>query len=121
MPRQRVEQILSASAAVAIVTSSAILSENAWLQDAGVSVVLDVDEWLSLEEGPRAAAPSVAELDAAVSEMTGGRAALPRELAYLIFTSGSTGQPKGVCCHHEGAMNTNLDLIDRFDLGRRFL
>jgi len=41
----------------------------------------------------------------------------PRELAYLIYTSGSTGVPKGVCCHHQGAVNTCLDLNERFDVG----
>ena len=40
-----------------------------------------------------------------------------RSMAYLIYTSGSTGKPKGVCCHHQGAMNTNMDLIERFDIG----
>ena len=32
----------------------------------------------------------------------------PRDMACLIYTSGSTGKPKGVCCHHQGAMNTNM-------------
>jgi len=41
---------------------------------------------------------------------------LARDMAYLIYTSGSTGTPKGVRCHHQGAMNTNIDLIERFDL-----
>ena len=31
---------------------------------------------------------------------------MSRDLAYVIYTSGSTGVPKGVGCHHEGAMNT---------------
>eukprot|EP00471_Norrisiella_sphaerica_P002948 CAMPEP_0184480370 /NCGR_PEP_ID=MMETSP0113_2-20130426/1872_1 /TAXON_ID=91329 /ORGANISM="Norrisiella sphaerica, Strain BC52" /LENGTH=1235 /DNA_ID=CAMNT_0026858805 /DNA_START=178 /DNA_END=3882 /DNA_ORIENTATION=- len=37
-----------------------------------------------------------------------------QQLAYLIYTSGSTGVPKGVRCHHMGAMNTILDLNSRF-------
>ena len=41
----------------------------------------------------------------------------PMDLAYLIYTSGSTGVPKGVCCHHQGAMNTIDHLTERFSIG----
>lgn len=37
--------------------------------------------------------------------------------AYIIFTSGSTGRPKGVSISHKSAMNTILDIIDRFNVG----
>jgi pyochelin synthetase len=36
------------------------------------------------------------------------------DLAYVIFTSGSTGQPKGVMIDHRGAINTVLDMNQRF-------
>ena len=39
------------------------------------------------------------------------------DLAYLIYTSGSTGQPKGVMIDHRGAVNTILDINQRFDVG----
>ena len=39
------------------------------------------------------------------------------DLAYVIFTSGSTGQPKGVAIEHLGAVNTILDLQERFAVG----
>lgn len=35
-------------------------------------------------------------------------------LAYVIFTSGSTGKPKGVKITHRSAVNTVLDMNDRF-------
>lgn len=42
---------------------------------------------------------------------------LPEHLAYVIFTSGSTGQPKGVAIDHRGALNTIVDVNQRFQVG----
>ncbi|MFG2844263.1 amino acid adenylation domain-containing protein [Kitasatospora sp. NPDC048296] len=39
------------------------------------------------------------------------------DLAYVIYTSGSTGQPKGVMISHRGALNTVLDVNERFGIG----
>ncbi|WP_095980634.1 non-ribosomal peptide synthetase [Melittangium boletus] len=36
------------------------------------------------------------------------------ELAYVIYTSGSTGHPKGVMIDHRGALNTVVDINQRF-------
>lgn len=36
--------------------------------------------------------------------------------AYIIYTSGSTGEPKGVIISHEAAVNTILDINDRFSV-----
>jgi amino acid adenylation domain-containing protein len=41
----------------------------------------------------------------------------PDDLAYVIYTSGSTGRPKGVAIDHRGAVNTVLDINERFGLG----
>ncbi|HVR09591.1 MAG TPA: amino acid adenylation domain-containing protein, partial [Thermoanaerobaculia bacterium] len=38
-------------------------------------------------------------------------------IAYVIFTSGSTGLPKGVVIDHRGAVNTVLDVNERFAVG----
>ncbi|REF43107.1 amino acid adenylation domain-containing protein [Serratia ficaria] len=42
----------------------------------------------------------------------------PHSLAYIIFTSGSTGVPKGVEIAHRAALNTCLDINQRFALGQ---
>ncbi|HBT89718.1 non-ribosomal peptide synthetase [Desulfobacter sp.] len=39
------------------------------------------------------------------------------DLAYVIYTSGSTGKPKGVKINHRGAVNTILDINQRFNVG----
>ncbi|MDR0269648.1 non-ribosomal peptide synthetase, partial [Paenibacillus sp.] len=41
----------------------------------------------------------------------------PEDLAYVIYTSGSTGTPKGVMNNHQGAVNTILDVNQRFSVG----
>jgi len=40
----------------------------------------------------------------------------PSDLAYVIYTSGSTGKPKGVMIDHRGAVNTILDINQRFQV-----
>ena len=54
-------------------------------------------------------------LDTRAKAMAGGPVE-PRDLAYLIYTSGSTGVPKGVGCHHEGAVNTLDDVNSRHNV-----
>ncbi|MEC4812395.1 MAG: amino acid adenylation domain-containing protein [Scytonema sp. PMC 1069.18] len=41
----------------------------------------------------------------------------PEDLAYVIYTSGSTGQPKGVAICHQSAVNTIVDINERFQVG----
>ncbi|MEM7715740.1 MAG: amino acid adenylation domain-containing protein, partial [Cyanobacteria bacterium P01_A01_bin.68] len=40
----------------------------------------------------------------------------PSTLAYTIYTSGSTGLPKGVMISHQSAVNTILDINQRFEI-----
>jgi amino acid adenylation domain-containing protein len=39
------------------------------------------------------------------------------DVAYVLFTSGSTGIPKGVTIDHRGALNTVVDVNQRFSVG----
>jgi len=41
----------------------------------------------------------------------------PQLLAYIIYTSGTTGVPKGVMINHLGAVNTILDINQRWNVG----
>ena len=41
------------------------------------------------------------------------------DLAYVIYTSGSTGKPKGVMIDHRGAVNTILDINQRFQVSAK--
>jgi amino acid adenylation domain-containing protein len=48
------------------------------------------------------------------SDQNLSRETIPENLAYLIYTSGSTGKPKGVMIDHRGAVNTIMDINQRF-------
>lgn len=70
------------------------------------------------------------EPTAGVTQVPVQRVAVPRDiafeahpdltdedLAYVIFTSGSTGVPKGVMIDHRSAVNTLVDINERFAVG----
>ena len=106
-PESRIRKVLEMSKAVAVLTQTHVLEREPWLLQALDLPVVDVSKsfGLSLEQ-------------ILVNEPVHPNATVlkPDDLAYLIYTSGSTGVPKGVCCHHIGAMNTILDLNDRFQV-----
>src|SRR5262249_22305174 len=59
----------------------------------------------------------VDELPGEVPDAPVENLAAPSDLAYVIFTSGSTGEPKGVMIEHRAALNTVLDVNERFGVG----
>ncbi len=102
LPEERVHQLLHEGEVQWAVTTPAMSTAFDWPE--GV-------EPLAVPEGepePLTAAAAAALADVAVR---------PDDLAYVIFTSGSTGRPKGVMIDHRGAVNTVLDLNQRYGLG----
>jgi len=88
-------------------------------QKADVKIVL-TQSWLDLniEENRSIHLVEVDTFDfSSYSEDTIPARVNPDDLAYVIFTSGSTGDPKGVMISHQSAMNTILDINDRFSIG----
>ncbi|MFD4371110.1 amino acid adenylation domain-containing protein [Streptomyces sp. NPDC058486] len=102
LPDERVRLLLEHGRARAVLTQGRILRDG---DDrfTGVPAVLRVDE-LPLEEN-------------AADDLWLDGPATPGDLAYVIFTSGSTGLPKGVMIDHRGALNTVVDINDRFGVG----
>ena len=104
-PETRIEQLLKVSGAVAVIHTKNSLGNactNLPTIEVSESMLMDEEDTDSIVEASGA--------------FTDGIMHKPRDLAYLIYTSGSTGKPKGVCCHHQGAINTNVDLVERFEI-----
>ena len=108
--------------------------DPAWPQDrrdyvlahAGVDVVLTQERFRDALAWPDAVtllAVDTLELSRAPAEASANSQSSARrvpdrgDLAYVIFTSGSTGKPKGVAIEHGSAMNTVLDINQRYGVG----
>ena len=102
LPDDRVRLLLEHGQARAVLTQGRV-AQGGEERFAGVPAVFRVDE-LPLESE----AADALDLDGP---------ATPDDLAYVIFTSGSTGLPKGVMIDHRGALNTVVDVNDRFGVG----
>eukprot|EP01038_Epipyxis_sp_PR26KG_P005861 gene5861-8085_t len=110
----RIRQVLQLSNAVAIMSQSHLLSSSSWswLKELGIPVV-DVD---FICGDMLLGKTDAINRDNITSQLSSIPQSSPDDLAYLIYTSGSTGVPKGVCCHHVGAINTLCDLNDYFSI-----
>lgn len=96
-PAKRLAMLVEQSQAKVVLTQSS-LAEKISLP-AGVQVI-EVDQQEPVEPGTASLPP--------VQKTT--------DLAYVIYTSGSTGTPKGVAIDHRGAVNTILDINQRFSV-----
>ncbi len=87
------------------------------LQETQVQIIL-TQSWLdtSLEWGDNFTRVCVDTLSFSSNTDIPNPIQQPTDLAYIIYTSGSTGTPKGVMIDHRGAVNTILDINQRFNV-----
>jgi pyochelin synthetase len=97
LPQERREYLLKNSEVLVVLTQPWLARQLSWSDDI-VRLCIDRDDWT--DESTQALEPVQAAED----------------LAYLIYTSGSTGLPKGVKIDHRGAVNTILDINQRFQV-----
>ncbi len=99
LPEERRLQLFSDAKSVLVLTQTWVERRLAW---PGAMTRLCVDDeatWADEESHP----PHLVQR--------------PGDLAYVIYTSGSTGMPKGVMINHRGAVNTVLDINQRYAIG----
>jgi len=99
-PAERIQRTLESSGAACLISHSHVLSSLTL--PAGIHAVAEDELDLSPYPDDK---PSIA--------------VKPDDLAYIIFTSGSTGTPKGVVISHRSAVNTILDINERFGVGEQ--
>lgn len=97
LPTERLHELLRDAGARRVLTQSHLEESLRWPENIGR---LAVDQAMKLSS-PEGGLPS---------RQGNG-------LAYVIYTSGSTGRPKGVMIDHRGAVNTLLDMNERFGVG----
>ncbi|MEV4423758.1 amino acid adenylation domain-containing protein [Streptomyces sp. NPDC049602] len=85
------------------------------LDSAGISSVV-TQPWVDdTADWPQGVARTVVRAeDQGEERPLGESGAKPGDLAYVIFTSGSTGLPKGVMIEHGAALNTVVDVNERY-------
>jgi amino acid adenylation domain-containing protein len=99
LPAERIAYLLQHGDARCALTQSDLATSLAWPSD--------VERLVVSQETLNELQP--ADAGSAATEAT--------DLAYVIFTSGSTGVPKGVMIAHRGALNTVIDVNERFAVG----
>ena len=96
LPDERRTYLMANSGVRFVLTQSALLASLEWPLNVHVIAVDALNPGLNTMPLPPAQTPS--------------------DLAYVIYTSGSTGRPKGVMIDHQGALNTILDINQRFNV-----
>ena len=96
LPASRLHYILDHAEVSIVLTQEALRTTVAWPEEVQL-VAVDTDTtWERQCWAPQAPVQG------------------PDDLAYVIYTSGSTGLPKGVMITHRAALNTIIDINERF-------
>ncbi|MFE6060199.1 amino acid adenylation domain-containing protein, partial [Streptomyces sp. NPDC056431] len=107
VPAERLHVLLDSAGISRVVTQPWVDDIADWPQGVARTVVR-ADEGAG-EQGDGAGREPGGDL-----EPLGPSGAKPTDLAYVIFTSGSTGLPKGVMIEHGAALNTIVDVNERY-------
>lgn len=102
LPTERLQYLLEKTEIAHILTQSWLYKKGALIREYQCFSVdtLDLDR------------NDISALEKPLEKLT-----TPQDLACVIYTSDASGFPKGVMVHHQGAMNTLLDINKRIDMG----
>ena len=101
LPQHRIDYLLDNGEVNIVLTQNHLMQSLNWKKDLEV---IQVQAHLSSE-------PDYSQLQILDTLQK------PEDLAYVIYTSGSTGLPKGVMIEHRAAVNTILDVNERYNIG----
>ncbi|MER8048194.1 amino acid adenylation domain-containing protein, partial [Streptomyces sp. NPDC094032] len=99
LPEERIGRLLERTGTRHVLTQSALRNSLPGDDSMTFWCVDEETEWAGVSDEPLAWVQAASDL------------------AYVIFTSGSTGEPKGVMIDHRGAVNTVVDVNERFRVG----
>lgn len=111
--------ILQAGATYLPIDPTALPAERVryLLEQGRVEVAITRESWLDALPWPEGLHTLTVGGESPVEEHAVAPPADPQQLAYVLFTSGSTGFPKGVMIEHGSALNTVIDINQRFAVG----
>lgn len=100
LPAARILELIQQGQVDIVITQSHVLDRVTLPADIHTLPVTDADRIFAQNNSEELPLPSVSQS--------------ARDLAYVLFTSGSTGVPKGVMVSHQSAVNTVLDVNEKF-------